>query len=279
MFYTVFNLCRIAKYAPLIYHNFKRKSVAGLSFDLILWASISALLRAAHVLLLRYNATARAQYALRFPLTPTPDDTFVTAEGFPPMSPPGASLTELVILFMSVLLVGGYCGLYQMRTLYRHSHTKAQSISVVALIFLTLAFVLVPAMLYILWGSHLNWLDYVYYLYTVGEVAGWFQYLPQISVNFMCQSTTGLSIWYLVVESVGVAALWACLIAKCYHFHDVRQLVWPNSLFFYALFTTAALFKLLLQHFLVYRHRKASYKRHRGEDYELMEGSSRERDD
>ena len=271
MLYAIFSLCRVAKYVPLIYHNHKRKSIAGLSFDLIFWTSLSALLRAIHVLLLRYNATTREQYALRFPLTPVPDETFVTAKGFPPASPPGASLTELVILLGTVTLMGGYCGLYQTRKLYWRSRTEAQSISGITLIFLVIVFFLLPCSLYFMWGSHLNWLDCAYYLYTVGEVAGWFQYIPQISVNFMCQSTAGLSIWYLAVDSAGIVALWMCLVAKCYHFRDARELAWPNSLFFYALFTTVALLKLLSQHFLIYRHRKVRSKRIRGEEYELVE--------
>ena len=156
MLYAIFSLCLVAKYVPLIYHNHKRKSIAGLSFDLIFWTSLSALLRAIHVLLLRYNATTREQYALRFPLTPVPDETFVTAKGFPPASPPGASLTELAILLGTVILMGGYCGLYQTRKLYWRSRTEAQSISGITLIFLVIAFFLLPCSLYFMWGSHLN---------------------------------------------------------------------------------------------------------------------------
>lgn len=256
---------------PQIRLNWRRKSIAGLSFDFLFWTSISSLLKLIHIALLRWNQLARSQYSARFPLSPVPDTTFISSDGSPPNSPPGASLSEFILSLHTFIVFGGFCALFQTKTLYRHTQTEDQGISFITIAFAILAafvglLILICGLWNVPYGDDfglygLKWLDLVYWLYAVGELAELFRFIPLISTNFMCRSTAGVSVQYLAIESAGTLALVGCLIGKGANNRQWIQATKPNSLFTTAIIKVISLSKLLYQHYIVYRHQQVKSKR------------------
>lgn len=244
-------------------HNAVRRSIAGLSFDLVLWTAIASLGKALHIALLRWNPLAIAQYAARFPLTPVPVRLAVE-NGLPVVGSPGASGLELLLYVHTLVLCSALA--FQIRT-HRATTTLAQDISTLSLILLGLVAVLGMTCLgYIYTGkAHTKWLDFVYCFYAVGEVAEWFRYMPQVSVNFMCRSTAGLSPRFLAVEAADTMVL--VLMFAC---NGTAQ---PNSLLFMTFFKTLLVGYLVYQHLRVYKNQcircKLRYKPVPSSDIEL----------
>lgn len=238
-----------------IRHNHLRRSTAGLSFDFVFWSSAASILKISHIALLRWNTLARSQYADRYPLNPIPNDSLVV-QGGPAPGLPGASLAELTLYTHTLLCVGLVVGVYQIHTIYKKTQTLSQGISTWTWGFSCLA-VLIGTILYVnvLTGKyHTKFLDYVYYLYAVGELAEWLKYVPQISVNFMCRSTAGVSVEFLYTEALSAVALMCCLIHREHSFE-------PNSLFLLAVFKGLFVSKLLYQHYFEYRYQRVRSRR------------------
>lgn len=230
----------------------------------MVWSSIAPACKIIHISFLRWNSLTRSQYARRFPLDPIPQTTFITTDGYAPPHPPGASLTELFLNIHAFILVGLVCGVYQVKNKYRHTQNiDIQEFSVFSQIscYLLGIFALVLAICSVWYYPHIdngywgiNWLDVVYLFDVVGEGANWFRFTPQIPVNFLCQSATGLSPRLLYIEFFSTIILGASQISKAIHYKSAFQITQPVSIFFLIIFKLLILSKLVQQHLFVYRH-------------------------
>lgn len=204
-----------------------------------------------HVSLLRWNHLARTQYASRFPIDPVPS-TSAMVNGGPAPHLPGASGLELCLYVHSLILgliIGGQLWGYRL------TQTLAQGISLWCYV---LGSFVAGFGLFILGcistgRFYMMWLDFVYYVYLVGELAEGLKYVPQISVNFMCQSTAGVNAATLIIETTGSVAVLGWMLL-----HGTAQ---PNSLLVVSIAKLVWLSGLLYQHFAVYRHQRIRSKR------------------
>lgn len=139
--------------------------------------------------------------------------------------------------------------------MYRRTITLAQNISAWTRVFVGAAIVLALfALLFVYTGRYyFKWLDFVYFIFAVGEAAEWFKYVPQISVNFMCLSTAGFSPHYLAIEAADTVALAGYFASS----HTAQ----PNSVFLLACFKALFVGYLVYQHLRVYRHQRIRSKR------------------
>lgn len=236
---------------PQIRHNALRKSIAGLSYDWVLWSVAGAALKVLHISLLRWNRLARVQYAARFPIEPVPS-TVAVVNGGPAPHLPGASGLELCLYlhsFILSLIIGGQLWGYRL------TQIMVQGISLWVYVFASLVagFGLLILGCIATGRFYMVWLDFVYYVYLVGELAEALKYVPQISVNFMCRSTAGVSAASLIIESTGSGAVLGWMLL-----HGTAQ---PNSLLVVSIAKLVWFSCLLYQHFAVYRHQRIRSKR------------------
>lgn len=295
MFYTIYTACRIFSCYPHIRYNSQRHSIKYLSFDFLIWSTVSFVCNILHIACLRWGSTTREQYKQRFPADPIPRTEFLSAykdpESLPP-HPPGASLGELFINIHSLILLTGICAIYQVCYRYKNTHDPYfQEITIVtqSILFGLLAItvlVFISGIPY--WGEvltlwtigtyELKWLDVVYIWAAIGAVAEWFRYYPQLSTNFVARSADGMSAIALLFELVGCCSLGGALIKQGIHQYYIDSLerdpslpklgiidaflymTRPNSLFFQFIFKTFSIVKLLHQK-IVYRRRDEKRRR------------------
>lgn len=75
---------------------------------------------------------------------------------------------------------------------------------------------------------HLNWLDYLYVLSTIKVTITLIKYMPQVVLNCRRQSTTGWSIWQILLDMTGGVLSDLQLVLDCAALQDwtgVRSLV------------------------------------------------------
>lgn len=295
MFYTIYTACRILSCYPHILYNSQRHSIKYLSFDFLVWSTISFICNILHIACLRWGSTTRGQYKQRFPTDPIPRTEFLSAYNDPqslPPHPPGASLGELLINLHSLIFITAICAIYQVYYRYKSTHNpNFQEISIATQIiiiglFVITAFIFISSIPY--WGEVLTlwtlgtyefkWLDVVYIWAAIGATAEWFRYYPQLTTNFVAQRAEGMSAIALIIELVGCCALGGALIRQGLHKCSIESLnrdpslpklgtidtllymTQPNSLFFQFIIKTAVIVKLLHQK-IVYRRRDEKNRR------------------
>ncbi|CCK73421.1 uncharacterized protein NDAI_0G04360 [Naumovozyma dairenensis CBS 421] len=192
-------LCGILSVSSILYqkrYNRIHRSIYGLSYDLYLYDILGHLISLYCSINYKYSPLVRRQLANRYPLF---------------YSNPHDIPISILLLLKDILMV--YCDLLIFRQLYhyrttKHIHQGISSTSTVLIIIFPVFTVFTFAC------SCLNlpiedsgkfgifYLDHINYLWIIGNFFLTFKFIPQISLNWMGLSTTGLSSKFVILNTL-----------------------------------------------------------------------------
>jgi cystinosin len=97
-----------------------------------------------------------------------------------------------------------------------------------------------------------NWLDYLYLLSSIKIFITFIKYVPQVVLNHQRRSTTGFSVWQILLDFTGGALSDTQLIFDCMELHDWSGLTGNLAKFFLGFVSIVFDTIILLQHYVMF---------------------------
>jgi cystinosin len=97
-----------------------------------------------------------------------------------------------------------------------------------------------------------NWLDYLYLLSYIKIFITFIKYVPQVVLNHQRNSTTGFSVWQILLDFTGGALSDLQLIFDCMELHDWSGLTGNLAKFFLGFVSIVFDTIILLQHYVMF---------------------------
>jgi cystinosin len=241
--YTYF-LCWSVSFYPQIMTNFRRKCTAGLSPDFCVLNVLGFVCYGTYCTAMYGSAHIQALYRARHGA-----DAEITVQ-----SNDVAFALHAVLMASVTLFQIGYYGGFRSQQPSKLIGSVIVGILVVALSGLLLVWmgaahnnVLSASM-----GFRFDWLDYLYLLSYVKIFITFIKYVPQVVLNHQRKSTTGFSVWQILLDLSGGALSDMQLIGDCMELHDWSGLTGNLAKFFLGFVSIVFDTIILMQHYVLF---------------------------
>jgi cystinosin len=234
--YTYF-LCWSVSFYPQIMTNYRRQSTAGLSPDFCVLNVLGFLCYGTYCTAMFGSAHIRALYRERHGA-----DAEITVQ-----SNDVAFALHAAFMASVTLCQIGYYGGFRSQQPSKLIGSVILGILVVAVIGLCVigSNVLPDSMGF-------NMLDYLYLLSYIKIFITFIKYVPQVVLNHQRRSTTGFSVWQILLDFTGGALSDTQLIFDCMELHDWSGLTGNLAKFFLGFVSIVFDTIILLQHYVLY---------------------------
>jgi cystinosin len=239
--YTYF-LCWSVSFYPQIMTNYRRKSTAGLSPDFCVLNVLGFLCYGTYCTAMFGSAHMQALYRERHGA-----DAEITVQ-----SNDVAFSLHAVLLASVTLFQIGYYGGFRSQQPSKLIMSVIVGILVVALTGLVLVLMGGSSALPHSMGFSFDWLDYLYLLSYVKIFITFIKYVPQVVLNHQRRSTTGFSVWQILLDFTGGALSDMQLIGDCMELNDWSGLTGNLAKFFLGFVSIVFDTIILLQHYVLY---------------------------
>lgn len=236
--YTYF-LCWSVSFYPQIMTNYRRKSTAGLSPDFCVLNVLGFLCYGSYCTAMFGSAHIQALYRERYGA-----DAEISVQS----NDVAFSLHALFMASVTLFQIGYYDGF--------RSQQPSKLIASVIVGILVVAFAgagvcvigsnVLPA------SMGFNWLEYLYLLSYIKIFITFIKYVPQVILNHKRRSTTGFSVWQILLDFTGGALSDLQLIFDCMELHDWSGLTGNLAKFFLGFVSIVFDSIILLQHYVLY---------------------------
>jgi cystinosin len=115
----------------------------------------------------------------------------------------------------------------------------------------------------------INWLDYLYLLSYIKIFITFIKYVPQVILNHQRNSTTGFSVWQILLDFAGGALSDMQLIGDCMELNDWSGLTGNLAKFFLGFVSIVFDTIILLQHYVLYPDTTATSSVNDAEEVEV----------
>lgn len=228
-----------ASFYPQIVMNFQRKSTDGLSIDYTVVNFIGYICYTSYTSALYWNNSIRAMYRERHvSLDGTPAEITVESNDV------AFAIHSLIMSVIWLIQLEIYGGFKKCRKLRR----RIVSRPIAFLMYLIIGSCLVYGALIVclqkqflilrvpstisssstggtnIFLSHLNWLDYVYYLSYMKVVITTAKYIPQVLMNMKRKSCVGWNIWNILLDISGGVLSLSQLVGDAIDLNDVSSI-------------------------------------------------------
>jgi len=227
---------------PQIYENWRRKSVVGLNFDFLSLNIVGFVLYSLFNCGLFWIKEIEDEYMRRFPtgLNPVQVNDVVFSLH--------AALATVITITQ--------CFLYERGN---------QRVSWTVRVILTVFAVFVLISLILAWTDVIKWLDFLTFCSYVKLTITLIKYVPQAYMNYKRKSTEGWSIGNILLDFTGGILSMLQMILNSYNYNDWESIFGDPTKFGLGLFSVVFDILFIIQHYYLYRHRKA-YLELSGED-------------
>nr|BAN20444.1 cystinosin [Riptortus pedestris] len=216
---------------PLIYGNWKRKSVVGLHFDYVFINLIGFSLYSVFNCALYWDPTVQSEYFEEHP------------KGLIPVL-----LNDLVFSVHSAIATS-----YIVFQLYIYER-GGQSVSRITYCIIGIYFiVLIVSLALTLFSSVLNWLQFIMICSYIKLSTTLIKYLPQVYLNYKRKNTEGWSIENVMCDFVGGILSMLQMIVNAYNYDDWSSIFGDPTKFGLGLVSTLYDIVFFIQHFILYR--------------------------
>jgi cystinosin len=234
--YTYF-LCWSVSFYPQIMTNYRRKSTAGLSPDFCVLNVLGFLCYGTYCTAMFGSAHIRALYRERHGA-----DAEITVQS----NDVAFSLHAAFMASVTLVQIGYYGG-FRSQQPSKLIGSVIVGILVVAVTGLgVIGSNVLPA------SMGFNWLDYLYLLSYIKIFITFIKYVPQVVLNHQRNSTTGFSVWQILLDFTGGALSDMQLIFDCMELHDWSGLTGNLAKFFLGFVSIVFDTIILLQHYVLY---------------------------
>lgn len=240
--YTYFMSWSISFY-PQVISNFRRKSTVGLSPDFCCLNVIGFGCYTIYNAGLFFNKTIQQEYRDRHG-----QDAAISVQS----NDVAFAVHAFALASLTLGQIGYYNGGFHFRGEQSSSSAPSKVILGVAVLFLA-AIALGP--LVVLAVHRWEWLDYLYMLGNIKVMITLMKYIPQVILNYQRKSTTGWSIWNIILDFTGGTLSDVQLVLDCAVLNDWTGIT--GNLTKLALGSVSVIFDLLfmLQHYILYPDR------------------------
>ncbi|EGW30195.1 uncharacterized protein SPAPADRAFT_57630 [Spathaspora passalidarum NRRL Y-27907] len=180
------NILQLTSICYQLHFNKVKKSIYGLSYDMIILALVSAFTSMLSTILYSYDSLVRHQYVVRYSQYPEIPISYTVL------------ILETVIFF-------AYTVLFRQLFTYSKSRNTNQGISHPCTFLLSTFFVILVYLVYMVCTSEpLYVLDIVDFIWMISKVSSAVKYIPQISMNWFGECVRGLHHHWLLLEGLAV---------------------------------------------------------------------------
>ena len=216
---------------PQIYENWCHRSVVGLNFDFLVFNTIGYLCYSAYNLEMYTSEIIKEEYRLREGTLLVPvksNDVAFSVHGI-----------------FACLITAFQCMVYS---------RGSQKISKICLIitFAIIIYVVAIGVCKIL--SIFLWLDFLTYLSDIKILITIIKYIPQAYMNYQRKSTSGWSIWLVLLDLVGGIFSTCQMIIDGFNFNDWSSIIGNPTKFVISIITYIFDSIFILQHYVFYKN-------------------------
>lgn len=233
--YTYF-LCWSISFYPQVLTNFRRRTTIGLSADFAALNVLGFACYSAYNVALYTSPSIHQQYKHRY--GPHAEITVQSNDV-------AFAVHALVLSAITLCQIAVYDGL----------HPRQFSKFILGLIVCMVAVMVVTPVLIstkFMVGTHYEWLDYMYLLSYLKIVVTLVKYIPQMILNFRRKSTTGWSIWQILLDFSGGLLSDLQLVGDCFDLKDWTGLTGNLAKFFLGFVSILFDTVFMLQHYVWY---------------------------
>jgi len=244
--YTYFMSWSVSFY-PQVISNFRRKSTLGLSPDFCGLNVIGFTCYTIYNLGLFFVPAIQAEYRARHG-----PDASISVQS----NDVAFAVHALCLASVTFFQIGYYNG-------FRGSSSPSKVILAVSALFVSTILV---GPLVVLTVKKIEWLDYLYLLGNIKVLITLMKYIPQVILNFRRQSTTGWSIWNILLDFTGGTLSDVQLVLDCAAMNDWTGIT--GNLTKLALGSVSVVFDLVFmaQHYILYPRRDDSRSQSMSDD-------------
>lgn len=187
--YMCFTVWSVSFYPQMI-ANCRRRTTAGLSVDFCALNVLGFACYTTYNLCLYWNPEIRREYHNRYgalaPIAVQSNDV-------------AFAVHSLILSTITLLQIAYYDGLFLV-VARQSSQRPSRTVQAFLIAFVALAVVIYPIRVF---TGRCEWLDYLYMLSFVKIVITVIKYVPQVVLNYQRKSTTGFSIWQILLDVSG----------------------------------------------------------------------------
>eukprot|EP00731_Ephydatia_muelleri_P018975 Em0011g1015a len=215
---------------PQIILNFYRRSVVGLSFDLIALNITGFTAYSVFNCALFWSPVIQTQYLDKHP------------GGVIPVQANDVAFSLHAVF--ATLVVIGQCLVFQ---------RDKQKVSIVVIIILVAMWLFIFISLFVAVGKKLQWLEFLYFLSYVKLAVTLVKYIPQAYLNFKRKSTEGWSIGNVLLDFIGGSLSILQMFLLSYNYDDWSSTFGDPTKFGLGLFSVLFDVLFMFQHYVCYR--------------------------
>lgn len=230
--YTYF-MCWSVSFYPQVITNYRRKTTLGLSPDFCGLNAIGFACYASYNMAMYWSPTIEKEYKERYgpnaSISVQSNDVAFAIHAF-------------CLASLTFFQIGYYNG-------FRGTQRPSQT-NIVIVIVIVAAALIFP--IFVVTTEKLKWLDYLYMLSYVKVFISVIKYVPQVILNYQRQSTSGWSIWNIILDFSGGILSDLQLVLDCAALGDWTGIT--GNLAKFCLGSVSVLFDVLfmVQHYILY---------------------------
>ncbi|XP_052868429.1 cystinosin homolog [Anopheles cruzii] len=225
-----YTACWSAGYYPQIWHNYRRKSVVGLSFDFLHINIVGHICYVVFNVFLYWNSYVEEEYYRRHPLGLNP--VIGNDIGFAAHAVFGTGVTIL------------QCRLY---------YNGGNTVSIPAKVIIALFLITITLSMSMASLRYIHWLDFLYVMSYIKLLTTMVKYFPQAYMNYCRKSTEGFEIMNRILDLAGGLFGILQMLINAWNFDDWGSIGGDPVKFGLGIFSILFDFVFIFQHYVLYR--------------------------